>query len=376
MLQRVWAVAQKEFIAISRERTTLIIVLSLPLLELFLFAYAVHTDISDIPTIVADQSMDPTSRSYLDAMVQSGYFQVVATTSGQAGVMRAIDDGEARMGIVIPPDFASHVTRGDAQVLLLVDGSDSFTTLSAYNSANVIAEQYVTTLEVNRLARAEQSIVDQLNPLTAHVEVLYNPDIKDLWFLIPGLIAWLLQASTMMLTALAVVREREVGTIEQILVTPIRPFELMLGKAVPNLAIAVINMASIFIVGVIGFGVPFKGNMLLFIALTLLYAVAGLGMGLLISSVCHTQRQANQMTLMVNLIAQFVSGFIFPRYAMPVVLQAIGDIFPLTYFIPIARGIFTKGIGMESLWGPTLMLVLWIVVILFFASRLFRQKLD
>jgi ABC-2 type transport system permease protein len=321
--------------------------------------------------------MDQASQSYITDMVQSGYFNVVSTVQSQAEVIHAIDSGSARAGLVIPPNFNAQVARSSASILLLVDGSDPFTTQSAYNAANVISQSHAISLVLDNLQRDGSAISSQdLNPLTTHIRILYNPDLKDLWFLIPGMIAMLLQTQTIALTSLAVVREREAGTIEQILVSPIRPVELMLGKTLPNLLIAMVNMLTIVVVGAMGFGVPFQGNFGLFLGLSLIYVFSGLGLGLLISSVSQNPRQAQQLNMMISLVGLIISGFIFPRYTMPVILQGIGYIFPLTYFIPIARGIFTKGVGIEFLWGSAAALTIFAVGILFFASRFFRQRLD
>ncbi len=377
MLRRILAITQKEFIQTMRDRTTLMIMLSMPLLQLILFAYAIHMDVKHIPMVVADQSMDGASRSYITDMARSDYFDIVDTVQGQNDVINAIDAGTARAGLVIPPDFAARVDRGSADVLLLVDGSDPFTTQSAYNAANVISQTHAVTLALDNLSRSAPGISEaDLSPLTTHIRILYNPDLKDLWFLIPGMIAMLLQTQTIALTSLAVVREREAGTIEQILVSPIRPLELMLGKTLPNLVIALINMLTVVVVGTLSFGVPFKGNFPIFLGLALIYVFSGLGLGLLISSVSQNPRQAQQLNMMISLVGLIISGFIFPRYTMPAVLQGIGYIFPLTFFIPIARGIFTKGIGIEFLWPSVAALVIFAVGILLVASRLFRQRLD
>jgi len=377
MLRRIWAITQKEFIQTLRDRTTLAILLSMPVLQLVLFAYAIHMDVKHIPLVVSDQSMDAASRSYIDDMVKSDYFEIVSTVQGQAEVIKAIDSGTARVGVIIPPNFADLVMRGEASVLLLVDGSDPFTTQSAYNAANVIAQAHTIGVVMDNLQRSGLAITSQnTNPLTAHIRILYNPDLTDLWFLIPGMIAMLLQTQTIALTSLAVVREREMGTIEQILVSPIRPAELLIGKTLPNLLIAMVNMLTILAIGTLGFGVPFRGNLLLFLGLALIYVFSGLGLGLLISSVSQNPRQAQQLNMMFSLIGLILSGFIFPRYAMPVTLQAVGYIFPLTYFIPIARSIFTKGIGISVLWGNVIALTIFSMGIIFFAARLFRQRLD
>jgi ABC-2 type transport system permease protein len=377
MFKRIWAITQKEFIITFRDHGTLFMIIFVPLIQLVLFAYAIHMDVKHIPMVVSDQSMEQASRSYIDALVQSGYFDVVSTVTNQRLVIDAIDRGDAKLGFIIPSDFAQKVDRQEATVLFIVDGSDPFTTQSAYNAANLIAQQYTVQLVLDDVNRSGQgSSGSSLTPLSAHIQILYNPDLKDLWFLIPGMIAMLLQTQTIILTALAVVREREVGTIEQILVTPIRPVELMLGKTLPNLMIALINLASIMVVGTLGFGVPFQGNFILFLGLVILYVFSGLGLGLLISSISQNQRQAQQLAMMTMFLGLLISGFVFPHYSMPLVLQWISYIFPLTAFIPISRGIFMKGIGLPFLTNQVIVLVVYDILVLFFAARLFRQTLD
>ena len=377
MLQRIWAITQKEFITTFRDRGTLFLVLFMPLIQLVLFAYAIHMDVRGIPMAVADQSLDVASRSYIEDLVQSGYFEIVLTAPDQAGVIEAIDRGEAKLGVVIPTDFSSRIEKHTASVLLVVDGSDPFTTQSAYNAANLLAQQHTLQVIQENLSRFGEDAADlSLMPLTAHIRILYNPDLKDLWFLVPGMIAMLLQIQTIILTAAAVVREREVGTIEQVLVTPIRPLELMLGKTVPNLMIAIINLLTIVVTGTLGFGVPFQGDFLVYFCLVVLYVFSGLGLGLLISAVSQNQRQAQQLAMMMMFLGLLISGFVFPHYSMPVVLQWISYVFPLTAFIPISRGILMKGVGLPLLTDQVLFLIIYDVVILFFAARLFRQTLD
>ncbi len=377
MLKRIWAITEKEFIMTFRDRGTLFMILFIPLIQLVLFAYAIHMDVKNIPLVVADQSKDQSSRDYINSLVQSGYFDIYGSVPDQQQVIDAIDRGDAKIGIVIPHDFALKISRQNASVLFLVDGSDPFTTQSAYNAANLIAQQYAFQLVMDNLSHAGvDSSGASLSPLSASIRILYNPDLKDLWFLIPGMIAMLLQTQTILLTALAVVREREMGTIEQILVTPIRPFELMLGKTVPNLIIALVNLFSIIAVGSLGFGVPFQGDFLLYIGLVILYVFSGLGLGLLISSISQNQRQAQQLAMMMMFLGLLISGFVFPHYSMPKILQWISYIFPLTAFIPISRGIFMKGIGLNFLTDQVMILVIYDILVLYFAARLFRQTLD
>ncbi len=377
MPRRVWAVIQKEFIQTLRDRRTLTLQLCIPMIQLFLFGYAISMNVDHIPTVVADQSLDAASQAYVDAMTTSGYFDVVDYVADQAGVVHAMDQGRAQAGIVIPPDFSTRVLRGDAQALLLVDGADIFTSQSAYNAAAAIAQAHATEILMNQMNRSGRATERQsLIPLDVRARILYNPNLDDLWFLIPGMAAMLLQVQSITLTAAAVVREREVGTIEQILVTPIRPAELMLGKVAPNIVIALINLLTILGIGVFWFGVPFQGNFWLFLWLAFMYVFSGLGLGLLISTVSQSQRQAQQLIGMFTMVGIVLGGFIFPRYSMPAALRVVGNLFPLTYFIPIARGIITKGVGIAFLWEQVAALCVYIVVIMTFAARAFRQALE
>ncbi len=376
MLQRIFALVQKEFLQTLRDRATLVIMLTIPLLQLILFGYAINTNVQHIPTVIVDQSLDNASQAYLDDMENSGYFDIVATASDQAGAVRTIDSGKALAAIVILPDFAAHVKRGDAQVLVLVDGSDFFTSQSANAYAALIGQQHAIQLVMNQVASTGAARGNTSPRLNLLLQVLYNPDMKDLWFLIPGMAAMLLQTQSLVLTAAAVVRERENGTIEQILVTPIRPIELMIGKIVPYVLIAMLNMLTVIGIGVFWFGVPFQGSFVLFISLSFLYVFSGLGLGLLISSISQNQRQAQQLMMLIMMVSLLLGGFIFPRYTMPPVIRIIGNLFPMTYFVPIARGIISKGVGFNVLAGQVLPLGIYILVVMFLAAITFRQRLD
>jgi ABC-2 type transport system permease protein len=365
MLRRIWAITQKEFIQLIRNRLTLPALVIGPLLELILFAAAIHTDVKHIPMVVADQSLSAASRSYLNAFTDSGSFDIVATAPDQTGVIHAIDSGQANIGIVIPPGFASQVEQGAANILMLVDGSNSFVTQSASSSAAAISEQYAV-----RLTR------QPVGPLNAHIQILYNPDLQDLWYVVPAFGAFLLYGLALKLTAFVIVREREVGTIEALLVTPIRPIELMLGKTIPNLCVGILNTATILPVGILMFGVPFRGNLALFSALSILFAVSGLGLGMAISAISQTQIQANQVATLMNLAAIFLSGFLFPAYALPLFLRVLGYALPLTFFMPIVNGVFIKGVGLDYLWVPVLSLTVLTGAIFVIGALSFRQKLD
>jgi len=377
VLRRIWSVIQKEFIQVLRDRRTLLIQVSIPMIELFLFGYAINMSPDHIPMVVADQSLDGASRAYVDAMVTSSYFDLVGYLPGQADVVKAIDEGRAQAGIVIPDSFAAAVERDRAQVLLLVDGSDLFTSQSAYNAATLIAGVHSTNLLLARVERSGRAAGQQaLLPLDTRVRTLYNPDLNSLWFIIPGIIAVLLQVQGVALIASAVVRERERGNIEQILVTPIRSGELMLGKMVPAAFIAMINVLTILAIGMLWFKVPFQGNFWLFLWLSFLYVVSVLGLGLLVSTVSQTQKQAFQIIGAATLVAVVLSGFMFPRYTMPPLIRAAGNLFPVTYFVPIARGIITKGLGLSFFRGQVLALLVYGVVIIVVSARAFRTRLE
>jgi ABC-2 type transport system permease protein len=377
MFQRIWAIMQKEFIQTLRDRRTLLIQLGLPIAQLFIFGYAIRMNVEHVPMIVADQSLDGDSRAYVDAMVTSGYFDVVAYLPSEAEVIRAIDEGRAQAGIVIPPGFSASVERGEAQALLLVDGSDVFVSQTAYNSITAIAQSHSTEILIGKVVRSGKLTGEEsLLPLDARARILYNPNLDDLWFLIPGMVATILQTQTITLTAAAVVREREAGTIEQLLVTPILSGELILGKIAPNLAISMVNMLTILAIGLFWFGVPFQGNFWLFFWLSFMYVFSGLGLGLLVSTISQNQKQSQQMAMLIMLIGLVLGGFMFPRYLMPPFIRIIGNLFPLTYFIPIARGIVTKGVGIEYLWEQVIALLVYVIVTVVFAIRAFRQTLD
>jgi ABC-2 type transport system permease protein len=366
MLRRIWAITQKEFIQFIRNRQMLLALLLGVPLEILLFGVAIHMDVQHIPMVVADQSLSAASRSYLQAFTESASFDVVDSVSSQAEAIRAIDEGRASLGLVIPVDFASRIRQGGAEVLMVVDGSSSFTSQAAFRSADAISQQYAVSLTSRPTTP----------PLSAQIRVLYNPDMKDLLFVVPSMIGFLMYGVTLKLTAFAIVRERELGTIEAILVTPIRPIELMLAKTVPNLCIGFINTASALVMTFLVFKIPFAGSLPLYLALATLFAFAGLGLGLAISSISQTQMQANQVASLFNIVAMFLSGLMFPVYGLPWALRLLSDLLPLTYFSPISNGIFVKGVGLAALWREVLALVVMIGVILYIGARAFRQRLD
>jgi ABC-2 type transport system permease protein len=373
-LQRLGALVQKEMTQALRDRRTLVIVLSIPFIELFLFAYAVDMTVEHIPTAVADMSLDGHSAALVDALQNSGYFDVELYLEDEEQVVRAIDQGRVRAGVVIPPDLATRIERGDAQVLVLLDGSDSFTVQSGYSAAVAVTQDLALDLLLEKVQQRGLSLGS--SPIDTATHVLYNPNMDDMIFIVPAMAAMLLQLLTVSLTAAAVVRERELGTIEQLLITPTRPLELMVAKIAPNVVLSAIGMLSVSLFGVYWFGVPFRGDPWLFAWLSLLFLVSGLGLGLLVSTVAQTQRQAQQISTLLMLLSLLLTGFIYPRAPMPPIIKAIGNLIPLTFFIRIVRGIFTKGVDLTFLWSDVLSLVIYGSVAMLLAAASFKKRLD
>ena len=372
--RRFSAVVQKELTQLLRDRRGLALILTFPMIQLFLFAYAVKLTADHLPTAVANMSPDAQSQAFLSALSVSGFFDLKLYVETEAEVVRAIDEGRVRAGVIIPPDFAPSIERGDAQALVILDGSDSFSVQSGYSAATAVAQAYSLGLVVEKLNRTGSKMVT--TPIQSSVRVLYNPTRDDLAFIMPGLVAMLLQVMAVNLTAQSVVREHEMGTIEQLLITPIRPIELVVGKLVPNILIALLDLLTITLAGVFWFGVPFKGDPWLFAWMALLFIVSGLGLGLLISTIAQTQNQAQQLTSMLMLLSQLLTGFIYPRGPMPPAIKAIGNLIPLTYFIRIARGIITKGVGITFLWSDVVALLVYGGLTMVLAAVTFRKRLD
>jgi len=375
-IQRFGSLVKKEMIQALRDRRTLAIVLITPLIELLLFAYAVDMTVDHIPTAVADKSMDAESRALIEALAVSGYFDIELYLEDEAQVVQAIDEGRVGAGIVIPSGFATQVERGDAQALILLDGSDSFMVNSGYSAAMSIAQARAQELLVQQAGRLGGSAGLASLPINTSSRVLYNPAMDDLIFVMPALAAMLLQVLSVNLTAMAVARERELGTIEQLLITPIRPMELMVSKMIPNIVFSSIGLLSVILLGIYWFGVPFQGDPWLFAWISLLFIVSGLGLGLLISTVSQTQHQAQQIAMLLFMLNLLLTGFLYPRAPMPPLVQAIGNLIPLTYAVRIMRGIFTKGVGLEFLWTDVLALAFYASMVMTMASISFKKRLD
>ena len=375
--QRLGALVRKETIQIMRDRRFILLFLGLTFVQLFVYSYSASKTVYHIPLAVVDQSQDAQSLAFVQAFVHSGYFDVNMVLPGQAEVYQAIDRGAVKAGLVIPAHFAAGVQNGSADFLLILDGSDQFSVSSAYSAASQVAQSFgLQLLAQNLILRGAGSGAGGSPAITASTRILYNPDLKDQWFVIPGIIGMILQTLAVEQAAIFVVKDRELGTIEQILATPVRQIELILSKMIPLLVLCLLALGMSVGLGIFWFGVPFQGSLFLYFWLALLFIASCLGLGLVISTRANTQFEAEASSLVFMLFGLLLTGLFYPRTGMPLVPQLIGDLVPLTYFIRISRGIYTKGIGLNFLWGDALILVIYMLVVIVIASRRFKMRLD
>ncbi|HWI54055.1 MAG TPA: ABC transporter permease [Desulfobacteria bacterium] len=375
-LQRLMAVIRKEIIQIKRDPPSLIMAFVMPIFMLLVFGYAVTTDVDHIKTAVFDQSMSQESRQLVDMFRNTEFFDTDIYVSDFREMTKLIDSGKARVGIMIPPDYANKIHRNEtAQVQLVVDGSDPLVARTALANAQVLAQVRSFDIKVKALKQAGAGV--NLSPaLDLRYRVWFNPNMESIKFNIPGLIGLIMQNITMLLTAFAMVRERERGTLEQLIITPVRPSELIIGKLIPYILIGFMDMAVILSFGIFWFDVPVKGSLILLLALSFLFLLAALGFGIFVSTVAKTQLQAMQISVIIILPSVLLSGFMFPRESMPKIIQAIGYVLPLTYFMQILRGIILKGIGAAYLWKDIAMLTAFTVGILTMAVIRMKKRLD
>jgi drug efflux transport system permease protein len=378
--QRLAALIRKETIQILRDRRFMMLFLGLTFVQLFVYSYSASKTVYHIPMAVVDQSQDEQSRAFVQALVDSQYFDERMYLQSQAEVFQAIDRGEVKAGIVIPPRFTANIQNGSADFLFVLDGSDQFVVSSGYNAAGLVAENFGLKLLKENMAltgdASFRSSASGASPITASTQILYNPDLKDQWFVIPGIIGMILQTLAIEQAAIFIVRDRELGMMEQILVTPVRQLELILGKMVPLTILCLLALGLSVGLGIFWFGVPFQGSLFLYFWLALLFISSCLGLGLVISTRASTQFEAEASSLIFMLFGLLLSGLFYPRTSMPLIPQLIGDFVPLTYFIRISRGIYTKGIGLNFLWSDALILVIYAMVVIVIAARRFKMRLD
>jgi ABC-2 type transport system permease protein len=369
MLSRALVIAKKELLQLRRDRMTLAMMVVLPLLQLLLFGYAINTDVRHIPTLVFDQDRSAQSRDLARSLVATGFYDLVGPVAGYPEIARALASGRARAALVVPPRYASDLASGRPSTLqLVVDGSDPQVVASATNTAaSLVGARSLA------LALARGSVIAE--PIRIEPTIWYNPELRTAVYVVPGLVGVILTMTMVMLTSMAIARERERGTLEQLIVSPVRPLELMSGKIVPYVSIGYVQMTIILLAGRVVFGVPILGSLVTLYALALVFIAANLSLGLFFSTVARTQQQAMQMSFFFLLPNMLLSGFMFPFEAMPRPAQWIGQALPLTHFLRIVRGIALKDVGIADLWPELLWMGGLLALLVSLASLRFSKKL-
>jgi ABC-2 type transport system permease protein len=365
----VWPMLWKEFIQMRRDRMTLAMMVVIPAVQLMVFGYAIRTEVRHLPTVVLDESRTPDSRSLVSVFERTQNFDVVGTVQSRGEVEDALRRGRARAAVIIPPDFAREIKAGrTARAQVIVDAADPLASSAAISGAMLAGTVRAQELAAAALRRAI--------PLEVRVRPWYNPALRSAAYIVPGIIGVLLSMTMLIITAMSIVRERERGTLEQLVVTPIGKTSLMLGKITPFVLVGYTQMTVVLVLGKLLFNIPLRGNLPLLYLLSFGFIVASLAIGMFISTVARTQTQAMQMGFFFTMPMILLSGFMFPREAMPAPAQWLGLILPITYYLRILRGVLLKGVGLEYLWPDALTLLGFAVVLVAFSVRRFSKTVE
>ena len=375
-MKRMLTIMRKEIIHIIRDPKTLMLVIVMPVMMLVLLGYAVTSDIEDIPLAVVDLSKSEASQRFIDRYWISGFFEITHDVKNEKEILDLIDAGIVKTGIIIPEDFGREInTGGSSPVQFYIDGSNPTIAQAAQLAAETIGQMASQEIFIERLSK-QMGGVDFKLPIDARIRFLYNPNMKRMDFWIPGLVAIILQIQSLLLTAFAIVREREQGTLEQLIVTPIKSWELMMGKILPFVAVALVNVALTVAVGVFWFGVPVAGSIPLLFGLSLIFLLGSLGLGVLISNLSTNQMQAMYIASFIMIPAFILSGMFVPRYNMPRLAYYAGYLLPVTYYLEIVRGIISKGVGITYLWPWVWPMAVFSIAVFFLSVILFRKRID
>ncbi|HJU67413.1 MAG TPA: ABC transporter permease [Gemmatimonadaceae bacterium] len=365
-----WPMLRKEFIEMRRDRFTLAMLIGIPAVQLVLFGYAVQTDVRNVPTIVLDESRTSQSRRLIDMMANTRNFEIVGRAANRDEVREAIERGDASAAIVIPPHFASDLKRGHgAQAQVIVDAADPLSSQAAIGAATLAGAR-------SGMELAGRPMPTVAPPVEIRVRPWYNPEGRNSPYIVPGIIGILLTMTMVSITGAAIVRERERGTLEQLVVTPIGKTSLMLGKTIPFAVVGYLQVTVILLLGKLLFDVPMRGSLLLLYLLIAPFIIASLGMGLFISAVTKTQIQAMQLSFFFILPNILLSGFIFPRSAMPEPAQWVGAALPLTYFLTVMRSVLLKGVELADVWRQALVLTGFAVLLVGMSVRKFSKTVE
>ncbi|MCP4634829.1 MAG: ABC transporter permease [candidate division Zixibacteria bacterium] len=368
---------KKEFLQFRRDKRMFAISFIAPVFQLIMLGYAANLDVSNMPTVVYNNDNSQISRELVNEFSNSGYFEIVRQLDRYSDINETIDNGTASIAIVIPIGFGNDIKAGKTAALQVIsDGSDANSATIGLNYISMIVADYSSDILFDSFKRAKGQTI-KLPLIKPEVRIWYNPALKSRNFMVPGVLAMLLMVVTMILTSLAIVKEREIGTMEQLIVTPIKPFQLILGKVLPFSIIGFIDILLVIMVAVFWFGIPVKGNAFLLLVLSVIFLMTTLGLGMLISTFSRTQQQAMMSAIFfIMMPMMFLSGFIFPIENMPRVIQYFSYLLPLRYFFVIIRGIFLKGAGIVELWDETAALIIFGIVILSLSIARFQKRLE
>jgi len=376
-VSRILAIGRKEFVHIFRDPRIIMSVFGMPLIQLILFSYALNYDITNIPTAILDQDKTTTSRQLIQSFSASGYFAIDKRISTERQIDDVLTAGTDKVVIKVPTGFADKIAKGGkAPVQVLIDGSDPNTAQTAAGYSAAIAQFWSGKVVAEAFKRRGLVAAEGIQPIEARLRVWYNPDMKSVNFLLPGLIAIIMMNIAIVQTAMAVVREKEYGTIEQLIASPVKRYELMIGKIGPYLGIAIIDIILISLVGIFLFGVPFRGSIFVMAIASALFIFGSLGLGLIISTMSSSLQTANQMATFLSFLPGFMlSGFVFPIRNMPVVLQWATYLVPARYYLSILRGVFLKGTGPSILWPNIFALVIYSTLTIVASALMFKKKM-
>ena len=368
---------KKEFLQFKRDPKMFALILIAPVVQLTFLGFAANLDVMLVKTIVYDQDRSTTSRDFIEKFTSSGYFQIEKYVSSYDEITDEIDRGKAILALVIPNDFEKNIySRRTASVQAIFNGSDGNTAGIVAGYSQNIVSTYSQNIVLNFLNRSGQKLssVPVINP---EIRVWYNPELKTRNFMVPGIVGLLLSLITLILTSLAVVKEKEIGTMEQLIVTPLKPYQIIIGKLVPFVVLSFVAVLIILAAMWFIFGIPVKGELWFLFLSSFLYILSTLGLGLFVSTISKTQQQAMMIAIFAVMMPMiFLSGFAFPIENMPRSIQLISYIIPLRYFNDIIRGVIIKGLGFSDLWFNAVLLLMMGVVILFFSSLRFKSRLE
>jgi ABC-2 type transport system permease protein len=373
-VKAILSILWKEFVQLRRDPKLFPVIFISPILQLLLLGYAANMDVKNIPSVICDMDRSAAGRAFLDDFVNSGYFRVAARVERMDQIDRYLDHGDAAMAFVIPRGFGDKIAaRREASVMIIADGSESQSAMIGVNYGTMIAARTNQRIIFEALERAKGL---GLKPVFVNpeVRVWYNPELKSRNFMVPGVLGLILMIMTTVLASLGIVRERETGTMEQLIVTPIRPYQLIVGKLLPFVLIGLVDATFVITVARGWFGIPVRGSVALLYALCLAFMLNTLGVGLFISTISRTQQQAMLTSMFFILPMMLLSGFVFPIENMPAVIQPLTYLIPLRYYLVIVRGIFLKGVGLETFWRDAFELFVFGVAILSLAAARARKR--